>query len=479
MAFLANIVSKLKGEYTGDTPNPFTSMSSDHAPHFEKLYDYYVGDKAAILKWMHKAMSIQFKYESLQRMQFPYLNMVHKIIDRTALAYNVPPLRYLDTEGADEAYQEILAGSNINQRAKSWGRFAKLLDTVYVGVIWRKDHIEYDILPPHMLRVVVNPDNFLIADKLSFSIILPDGTVGAVVWTPTENYVVDEYGKRLASPENPDGKNPYGVIPYLPCRLRMVENHWGEGDSGLVDLVEKSNIMLVSTFHNGIMQSHGQAVAINLGGTRGKGDASEDVILTGPDTIIEANDVRKDVVQPDFFYAQPQPAIEPCLKQIDFMLKMAAVERGLPAESVSFDVTAQSGAAKSIDNQELMEVRQSDIEALRAFEKSLFEVTREVWNYHGKPGIPESAVFGIDFDEPKVQLSEKEELEVKEKKYPLGLWTPVDDVIDEDEGIDEKAAVELIRHNLEIKKELSAINAPEIDPNKQNLPDDKEMMNGL
>jgi hypothetical protein len=161
------------------------------------------------------------------------------------------------------------------------------------------------------------------------------------------------------------------------------------------------------------------------------------------------------MVAPDFKFVQPAPATEECMKQIDWMVKTAAMMRGLPAESVSVETKAQSGTAKTVDNWELMELRKDDMEWLRRFEKQLFDVSRVVWNFHN-PGkkISESAQFGIDFEIPEAPVAEKDDIAVKQEKMKLGLWTPVDDVIDEAEGIDEDTAKALIVKNIETLREL-------------------------
>jgi hypothetical protein len=129
---------------------------------------------------------------------------------------------------------------------------------------------------------------------------------------------------------------------------------------------------------------------------------------------------------------------------------------------VSIEEVAQSGAAKEIDSWEMIELRQDDIECLRPFEKRLFDVSRAVWNFHVPTvRIDEKAVFGIDFVEQKAPVSEIEEQKAKDWKYGHGLWTPVDDMIDEDEGIDEDLAMEYLKKNLSIKKELESAKTPE------------------
>jgi hypothetical protein len=259
---------------------------------------------------------------------------------------------------------------------------------------------------------------------------------------------LDEDDKPIPE-ENPwNGVNRYGVIPMLPLRLREVENHWGEGDSQLVDGNEKINILYVSSFDNAIMQAHGQLVGINT--------KLKSKLDLGPRRLVQIDNLPGEA-QADLKYIHPQPAIEACMAKIDWMIRTLAVNHGLPAASVSIDVKAESGAAKSIDNWELFEIREDDLAYLRAFEKNLFGISRAVWNFHvpSVDKIDEKASFGIDFIKPEAPMSKNEEIDYKKKLMELGLWTPVDDMIDEDEGIDRDTAIGLIQQNLEIRNELN------------------------
>ena len=436
--------------------------------HFQRLYDYYIGDEKEILRHLEEAMGRTFKTSTIDRMQLPYMNIVRRVIDRLALAYKLSPDRYVVVEHKSEGeqtipdekqqksqdnYQEMLKGSNINAQAKLWHKLAKLSDTVLVQPAWRDEHLEYDVFAPHQIYVRERQDNFLLAEAVVYQITqrneAGESEFRKVFWSDTQHYILDKDDKPIPQPENPDNINPYGVLPFAILRMKETENFWGEGDTQLVNICEKTNILLASAYHNVIMQSHGQAIAINF---NVKGE-----LQTGPDTVIQADNVSTDMQTPQFQFAHPEPAINESMQFIDWIIKTAGMMRGLAANSLSIEAKAESGAAKAIDNFELMELREDDLEILRPFEKQLFNISRTVWNYHssGEQKIAEDAVFGIDFIEPEIMLTPKEEYEVKQIKLKLGLWTPDDDIIDEDEGIDQDTARALVREKLEFRNELN------------------------
>lgn len=453
----------------GKVKSPYTPEQKRYV-HFRKLWDYYHFDRDGITSYVEEAMGNTFKQETIDKMQFPLYNLTKKVINLTAVAYMEPALRYVvvpkavqaDAEGLteigdrqaerdNEIYQEVLAGSNINTVSKEWNRFAKLLTTVYVEVVFRDGKIEYRLHPPHELEVVTDPTNYLEPIEVCYDQKVGDETY-TIRWTPTEHEILDVHGKRVESEVlNPwGGVNKYGIIPLIPCRVSIPDTHFGDGDAELVWMNEKINIASASMFHNMLMQSHGQAVSINM-----DLDKIASGPITGPDVVIEANKVSKDDFPPSFTYVKPDPATEANIKAIDWMVKQMAVMKGLSVQSVSAEVNEQSGVSKSVDLVELRERRQDDIEFLRPFEKRLFDVTRTVWNFN-MPGskISDKAVFGIDFVEPEVPLSATEEWTVKEKKMSMGLYSPVEDMMDEDEGIDRQQAMQYIMDNMAANKSI-------------------------
>jgi hypothetical protein len=410
---------------------------------------------------MTEAMRGMFHSKTIAAMPLPYLNIFRRIINRLSVVYQEPAERYLLVESEqgktvenphNERYQELLTGSNINAASKMWNRYAKAFDTCYVRPVYRGEgtdeaRIEYDVFAPHQLKVVAKTEDYLQPERVEFTV-TSGSEEETEIWTATEHSIVNE-DRRPIPGRNPwNGVNRYGILPFFPVRLRVSnEDHWGEGDTQLADINEKINVLLANTNYNTLMQTHGQLYAVNF-------ELPENYRV-GPDAVIAIDKIQTGDVMPSVGYIHPDPAIEVALKQIDWMVKTSAMQRGLPASSVSIDETAQSGAAKAIDNQELQELRADDIELLRPAEKSLYKITRTIWNFH-RPNekIGDEGVFGIDFKLPDVGQSPEDERKEKDWKYGYGLWTPIDDMADEDEGISREQAETIIQENLAKKAEL-------------------------
>jgi hypothetical protein len=429
-----------------------TESELQRVSQFQKLFDYYIGDNAKMQAYLQRALSKTFDATDIEEMQTPTFNITQRIINRTSIAYSIPAERYIVLDETDRTkkqallYSDIIYNSNINAAVKRAHRYAKLMDCSHVSPVWRNDRIEYDVFPSHLLTVLESQDDYLKPQAVMYRIAKINDSGNEyfeyVYWDEEVNAILDKDGGKVK--EIP---NPYKLIPFIPMRLRETENYWGEGDTQLVDINEKINILLVSLFDNAIMQSHGQPFAINLG--------SKGTLQTGPRHVIEAENVRSDQVQPSFQFVQPQAAIDEVTKLIDWMIKTVCMQRGLPAFSVSTENKAQSGAAKAIDILELQEIRQDDIENLKDFEYQLYEATRAVWNHHAKEKLDESAKFAVEFEDLTPEPPEKDQLLNKKMKLELGLWTPVEELTDEDSGVTKEDAMKMVEENLSIRNKLN------------------------
>jgi hypothetical protein len=321
------------------------------------------------------------------------------------------------------------------------------MDTCHVQVVWRNDRIEYDVFPSHLLTVQEKEEDYLKPKAvLARYVKADDKGEDRLVYKYEDDevkQVLSDEGKAVQTEDN-----PYGVLTFVVLRVRETENYWGEGDSELVHANENINVNLVNADDNFIMQSHGQAFGVNLGL---KGN-----LKTGPRHIIEADSVDASMTTPSFQFVQPESTVQAAMEYIDWKIKEICIQRGLPPFSVSTENKAESGAAKAIDTIELMELRQDDITALKEFEYELFEVTKAVWNYHNPTKkINDEMRFAIDFEEQDMPVSEVEDLKAKAMKLNMGLWTPVEEFVDEDSGVDEEAALKIVQNNLTLRNELN------------------------
>lgn len=473
MAKLLNrIATMLSGTQSNETHytlyDQFNSKSEiERTKHFQKQFDYYIGDTEQVKKHLVSALSRTFSMEDINEFQLPIILIVKRVIDKLSMAYLESAERYLQVDKEDVTddtgkvvsksneqqkkqallFAEIIGNTNINQKIKICYHLAKLSDVCHIQVVWRNNRIEYDVIPSHLITVKEKQEDYLAPDATLSRFLKPseDGTdeLRYIYWDKDKYVILDDKGGKLE-----ENANPYGILTILPMRIRETENYFGEGDSSLIDINEKINVALVNAFDNMVMQSHGQAfgVNLNLGGK----------LKTGPRHVVTVDRVNPDEVTPSFTFVQPEPSTQEAMEFIDWLIKEACVQRGLPPFSVSTENKAESGAAKAIDSRELYEIRQDDIEALKEFEHKLYEITRAVWNYHNpSKKLDEKMRFAVDFEDQTVEPTELEQLNANKLKLAMGLWTPVEEFVDEDNGVDEEMAMKIVKKNLAIRNELN------------------------
>ena len=64
-------------------------------------------------------------------------------------------------------------------------------------------------------------------------------------------------------------------------------------------------------------------------------------------------------------------------------------------------------------------------------------------------------LFAVEFEEQGNEPSELEQLNANKLKLAMGLWTPVEEFIDNDNGVDEEMALNIVKKNLAIRNELN------------------------
>lgn len=460
--------NKLTGDYTGGAISRIRQLLGLNGPgfrsvglldplsmqneenrirHAQRLYDFYVGDYQAIAKHVEKALARTFTADDINEFQILYFPVFKRIIDKICAVYKSGVWRTLDTDSATAKLDELYEQSDILIKQREWFRAAKAFDTILVRPVVRKvngkQKLEYDILTPNNVTVIPREDNYLKASLVSYAEESVDG-VKTVVWTDTEHYLLDQNGGKIAVPGNEQMVNPYGMLPFEELRVRSTDDFWGEGQSILCNVDEKVAILCIQLMDLLIMQSHGQPVVTNA---RLEGD-----VVTGPKhpmVLIPQNPEQ----QAGFAFVSPDARIKDVQDAIDWIITKISVLYGLSRSSESGESQAASGYAKLLDNWDLMEQRAEDVEVLKDFEKRLYFKTQLVANYDMNAGLPEEG-FGIEFDEYDFPVDPQTDIATKKEKMELGLWTPVDDLMEADSSLTKEEAKAILRENLAIRNEL-------------------------
>jgi hypothetical protein len=376
-----------------------------------------------------------------------YLPVLRRIIDKLCIVYKTGVWRTLESEGQTEALDELYENSDIQTKQRHWYRMGKLFDTVLVRPVVRDEKLTYEVYTPNKVTVVPREDNYLDPALVAYQeqvTVNGKSQLRTIFWTDEQHFIADENGNRIKMEGNEEGENPYKVIPFVVLRMRETEDFWGDGQTVLANVEEKVDVLLVQMMDLLVMQTHGQPVFSNA---RIDGE-----VQTGPKHPLSL--VPFDPAQAvSFSFVSPDARIADVQAAIDWILTKAATMYGLSRSAESGESQAASGYAKLLDNWDLMEQRAEDIEVLKDFEKRLYQMTQIVCEYEGLASLPAEG-FGIEFDEYDFPVDPAVDLKVKKDKMELGLWTPVDDLMEADSSLTKEEALEVLRENLAVRDEI-------------------------
>jgi hypothetical protein len=339
------------------------------------------------------------------------INIVKRIIDKSATTYRVAPKRVfigMDQKAGDDLYRQL----NADAILKRASRYVKLLKTCALRVAWVDDAPALYLHTPAILDVEASdperPTRIIVTNNAA----KPEDVTYAD-WMASTFTLRDSRGNVIRDPNNPDGTNPYGIVPFVPLFDALPDaDFFLPGGDDLIECQRAVNVALSNLWRSVELQAHGQAYAVGVSPTT--------KLETGPSRAILLPQGGS------FGFAAPNSPIDDILSAIEFVMRQAAATNAVGSEVFDLSKVAESGSAKHAERLDLKEARADDIALWRVSEGRLFEVIKAVVNTH-KPGtIPADATLRVDFAEQQDQLTEAEALANAKSKQDLGIWSPVD-----------------------------------------------------
>jgi hypothetical protein len=410
-------------------------------------------------------MKKMFSDDTIAEINIRVLNIVPRVVDKLGFVYKEPPVRCLDGGAKtvkidektskdeqtvdDQRYQEMLRKSTITKKQNEWNKDSKPFNTIIVQAVWIEDpddktrsHMDFLIHTPAWCVVESAPDNWLIPKMFYYPTWVQSAgdeiqEQGLVVWSKTDHFVLDALENRKSIEGNPDGKNPYGILPVAVLRLKDGIDFWGEGWWDLVNFNEEVCEQVSNLFYTAKFQLHGQPVATNIGKQLNEdGETINDRPQLGAGKLIRIGDGQKvDEIAAKLEFIQAHPELKAVQDLVDWALKTTQSLKGLSPQQYSLETTIASGKSKLVDSEEISEIRKNDMNILQQFERDLFEVTRVVYNYHNPANkISDKARFEIKFQEPKVLDSEQDIRAKREFNLANYLQSPIDMILEDNPG---------------------------------------------
>lgn len=414
----------------------------------EKLWNYYSGNKTAIIEYLEDVMGINFAAEDIGEFQKVFINITKKIINQLSVVYKDPASRYfIDGEGNEledftEFYNSVLP-VNINSIDKTALRYAKLFNTSITGIRFENGKIKYHVLPSNYYTVETQDEDIYSIKKLSYPKYFNDSGKAElfnVVWTDSEYYrepltLINgslTRGNKSPIPGNKDIRNKYGFIPYSVLRLEEQNDFWGNGQTDLVNINEQINFLLSDLINSGIvMQGWGTPMAVNCGLMKRteKGTVQARRVRLGVKHPLIVEGVSKDDATPSLEFKNANPQISEVRTTIDWIIKMIALSKGLNPNSYVAEVNVTSGVSKLMDSLEQLEIRADDLEPCRIYEDDRYEKTQKILEFHKSEIKNYKKIDGylvVDFAEVKKEKTLNDEIKESEFKLKYNLITPLD-----------------------------------------------------
>jgi hypothetical protein len=415
-AWLGALRSEGFGRYTDKYDNPEHDASDELASllHYERLMCFYESTPEAIEnreRFVIDYIAPFYKVETLAEVIIDHRSSVKRVVRNVAMLYKQAATRRLvNADGSEHKgngdYQSMIRAAGIHVMAKQWHRLFCLCDAVAVRPVIRKSNgrarLEYDVLAPNGFRVALNADNEV--TKFLYQVPLYDASNGiteyvVAVWTNENHYYVTQDGEIGYFPEQPEGRNPYGVIPWVVISRDRANPYTG----GMSDLID-SNLYI--NFVRSLESEDMAFAAINIPfGVNLLGKDDKEMKWSPRGGFFVQSDLREGV-DPKLEFVSGKSNAEMLRMVMDKEERSAMAREGLPAFMLTDNAQEMSGAAMRIALTELLEQREDDALVFEDGERRIFEATRTVVNYEaprttGLVAISPDAEFTIDFAEQR------------------------------------------------------------------------------
>lgn len=415
----------------------------------QTFFDQSEIDKLNRQRYLCEYAKPKFTNLTLNNSIIPSGSFLETILSNITMLYRKPAVRKIMSTTDNDAYQDILHESGIDNSAKLIHKLLKLHNMIAVRPVLKnhlsRQEIQYQILTPDRFMIQLD-DNDEITKLMYHGKRSVDNVYQDVIYvfTNDNHYYLDVHGNKYSIPGNDDMINPYGVIPFTVMTLD--KGYFSGGAYDIVEAVLKYNyydMLLVQE----ITDATANIAVFNFDPNRKVNSVSPHDLF-----IVDAmnNDTQKD---PKITFASSTPFIEEILKVQNDIYKKISTDYGIPTyRLVSDKPTELSGKALREIYRPLEEKRLEDAEIMRAYERELAYKTALVAYVESKahrytlskPIDPNSVYdnFTIDFYEPDYENDPLASLEYDIKRRAENLISHYDIVRKHNQDIrtDEEAA---------------------------------------
>jgi hypothetical protein len=361
------------------------------------------------------------------------LNIVKKVIDAKSQIYQRDAERIVSTKRDQELYDKAQEQCALGLRMRQANRLSKLCGVVLLKVVYGRtfDQIDIDLITPDICTVETGKSPKDVR-SVTISYYPADGKVSElkhVRWTPGSIQTLD-YNFNVTSTES----NPYGFLPFVPVWSELpVNDFWIYPGDSLISTQEAINEKLTDLIY--ILRLQGFSIPVLKGTTSEIGTFDPGQAVALPDSQ-----------HADFKFEAPNSPIKEVIESIDYLIRQIAVTEGLPASYLADKPSTRKSAAALVEqSKELQEIRANDIDLYKIYERQVFEVIKQVWNYHNSNKFGDSTLK-VNFYDPS-QVSSEDKAEFWSKMVELGIYSPVDVIQKLDPDLSKDDAEQIYKNN--------------------------------
>lgn len=387
-----------------------------------------------------------------------FVNLTKKIINKISLIYKWAPDRHISKDGKkdkDNKYQEWLVEyPEFNIEMKRAERLKNLFHNIlfrpmvfnnkwnfWIETEWIPHFADGDPLKPIAYSIPLKRDiTKTTKDKVEEKQIW-------MFWSDEKYYWHDEDGKIEFDPNYPDGKNPFGTIPFIEMRKESaIDEYWAEGVMDLAKANQAINVILNDLNYTIHFQAFNQLYG------RGIDQEKADLIKTGAHKVIGLSEPESDLSLLNY-----SPQITQAKDAIKSQIEIIANSYNVNIKW-SLEGSAPSGFSLLVQNIDLLEAREDDVNYAQMHEKWIYEIIQiqdKYFNLGGKlPALDKKNNLIIDFQEINFPVNQKEELSRWDWKIKNNANTIID-FIQSDQGLSQKEAEVRYNENKILNSKLS------------------------
>ncbi len=352
----------------------------------------------------------------------PVTSFVPFALSKIYTAYTPPPERVFSetNQVVQEAMSAFYTAAEANARMKEAERMSGLCGVVAVRpvVYSSSQRKEFQLFTPDQFRVELDEEDNLFVTAITVLHTIANDKYEFRRWTSDVVEYYDEAWHLKAVEEHPYGRVPFAFMRANGGQYFYGDANWEIFEANLIEAEYK-----FTADQSAMLQSSGILLGINTGVTPDKFTASPGAMLN-VEGVLEG---EGQLAYPDLRYITPSPMFT----ELDTVREARRAEAltllGIPANEAKGSVTVQSGVARLIEREGLLEVREDSLAELRPFESDLAALVSIVMTTDMRQPVAfDPTGFSVRFQEQKTITDPKEEYELDKQKVADGVLSELE-----------------------------------------------------